>query len=74
MVIIVVRLSEDAERGMKFPHEFNRPDLIHPKIVERSANSDRDGDDAHDKAERDVEKRLPGSRRFQPFNGSAFAK
>ena len=40
MVVVVMRLSEDAKRGMKFPNEFDRPDLIHPKIVDRCTRSD----------------------------------
>jgi len=40
MIVVVVRLSEDAQCGMKFPNEFNRPNLIDPKIVDRRAHSD----------------------------------
>ena len=40
MIIIVMGLSEDAERGMQFSNQLYGPDLIHPKIVKGRANSD----------------------------------
>ena len=40
MIVVVMGLSEDAKRGMKFPNELERPNLIHPKVIERGGHSD----------------------------------
>ena len=40
MIVVVMRLSKDPERGMKFPNKLDRPDLIQPKIVHCRADSD----------------------------------
>ena len=72
MIIVVVRLSEDAERGMQFPNEFKRPDFIHPKVIEGGANSDQSCDNEYDDAKRSVKQCVGSAPGSQSINGNAF--
>jgi hypothetical protein len=60
-------LGENTECRMEFADQLDRPDLIHPKVVESCANSDQDGCNADKDVERDKKKffrRAPGSQSF----------
>lgn len=65
MIVVVMRLGENADRGMEFPHKLNRPDLVHPKIIQRGADSDYHRASHDQRRDRPVEERVGSARGSQ---------
>lgn len=69
MIVVVMRLSKNAKRGMKFSNKLDRPNFIHPKIVDRRTDSDQGSGD-NQGAGRAVKKRFGSARRSQALSGN----
>ena len=39
MIVVVVGLSKNAKSRVKFPDKLDGPNLVHPKVVHRRADS-----------------------------------
>ena len=69
MIVVVVRLGENADRGMKFSNELNRPDLIHPKVVKGGPDSDDHRRGYNQRTDSPIEERVGSAQRSQCFSG-----
>jgi hypothetical protein len=74
MIVVVMCLGENAECRMEFADQLDRPDLIHPKVVEGRANSDQEGCHADKDAERDKKKFFRGAPGSQSFSERIFER
>ena len=72
MIVVVVRLSENAECRMQLSNELKRPDFIHPKVIECGTNSDQSCDNEYEDAKRSVKPCVGSARGSQPINDNVF--
>src|SRR5690242_9515286 len=74
MIVVVMGPGKNAESGVKFADKLYGPDLVHPKIVHGRTRSNKNGGDACDQTDYNIDPLVRRAGRFQSFNETCFEK